>query len=107
MSIPIDPSRAVNGRLRVGDRVDVVVAGDDEVAIVASDLEVLDVLDGRRSGIGATSRSFSVTLAVDAHQSLILTAALADGDLVLTRVTGAPSARDVAPLSVAWADSPR
>jgi hypothetical protein len=41
-----------------------------------------------------------VTLAVDARESQLLAAALADGDFVLTRVTGAPSAADLPPLAI-------
>ena len=41
-----------------------------------------------------------VTLAVDARESQLLAGALAHGDFVLTRVTGAPSAADLPPLVV-------
>ena len=36
MSIPIDPSRAVGGRLAAGDRIDVLFAGDHEVSIIVA-----------------------------------------------------------------------
>jgi Flp pilus assembly protein CpaB len=99
MSIPVDRSRAVNGKLAAGDRVDVVVAGDDEVTIVVAGAEVLDV-DGD-DAFGTRRGELRVTLAVDARESQLLTAALADGDFVLTRVTGAPSSADLAPLVTA------
>ena len=37
ISIPVDPARAVGGRLAAGDRVDVLVADDDGVAIIVPD----------------------------------------------------------------------
>ena len=99
MSIPVDRARAVNGKLAPGDRVDVVVAGDDEVTIVVAGAEVLDV-DGD-DAFGTRRGEVRVTLAVDARESQLLTAALADGDFVLTRVTGAPSSADSPPLVTA------
>jgi len=99
MTIPVDRARAVNGKLAPGDRVDVVVAGDDEVAIVVAGAEVLDV-DGD-DAFGTRRGEVRVTLAVDARQSQLLAAALADGDFVLTRVTGAPSSSDLPPLVTA------
>jgi Flp pilus assembly protein CpaB len=96
MSIPVDRARAVNGDLAPGDRVDVVVAGDDAVSIVVADAEVLGVDDD--DALGARRGEVRVTLAVDARESQLLAAALADGDFVLTRVTGSPSAADLPPL---------
>jgi Flp pilus assembly protein CpaB len=98
MSIPVDRARAVNGELAAGDRVDVVVAGDEEIAIVVAGAEVLDVDDD--DAFGTRRGEVRVTLAVDARQSQLLAAALADGDFVLTRVTGAPSSADLPPLAV-------
>jgi Flp pilus assembly protein CpaB len=99
MSIPVDRARAVNGKLAPGDRVDVVAAGDDEVTIVVAGAEVLDVDDD--DAFGTRRGEVRVTLAVDARESQLLTAALAGGDFVLTRVTGAPSSADVPPLVTA------
>src|SRR5262245_44649120 len=98
MSIPVDRARAVNGNLAPGDRVDVVLARDDAVTIVVAGAEVLDV-DGK-DAFGARRGEVRVTLAVDARESQLLTAALADGDFVLTRVTGAPSSADLPPLAI-------
>lgn len=101
MSIPIDPARAVNGRLEPGDRVDVLVATEHEVAIVVADAEVLDVNDPADGGVLGGARSeFGVTLAVDARESQLLAAAIADGDVFVARVTGAPSAAGVPPLPI-------
>ena len=82
MSIPIDPSRAVGGHLATGDRVDVLFAGDHQVSIIVRDAEVLAVDAKGRGGIGETSSPFTVTIAVDAPQSQLLAAAIADGDIV-------------------------
>jgi Flp pilus assembly protein CpaB len=98
MSIPVDRARAVNGNLAPGDRVDVVVAGDDAVTIVVAGAEVLDVDDD--DAFGTRRGEVRVTLAVDARESQLLAAALADGDFVLTRVTGAPSSADLPPLAI-------
>src|SRR4051794_38377882 len=37
MSIPIDPARAVGGRLAAGDRIDVLFAGQQAVSIIVAD----------------------------------------------------------------------
>ena len=66
MSIPIDPSRAVGGRLATGDRIDVLFAGDHEVSIIVRDAEVIAIDAKGRGGIGETSSPFTVTIAVDA-----------------------------------------
>jgi Flp pilus assembly protein CpaB len=98
MSIPVDRARAVNGNLAPGDRVDVVVAADDAVSIVVAGAEVLDVDDD--DAFGTRRGEVRVTLAVDARESQLLAAAISDGDFVLTRVTGAPSAADLPPLTI-------
>jgi Flp pilus assembly protein CpaB len=97
MSIPIDPARAVGGRLVAGDRVDVVFAGTREVSIIVAGAEVLAVDARGRGGIGETASPFTVTLAVTAEQSQLLTAAIADGDVSITRTTGARSAAGTQP----------
>ena len=102
MSIPIDPARAVGGDLEAGDRVDVVLAGQHEIAIVVAGGEVLAVDRGDGGTFTASSDRLTVTLAVDARESQLLTAGLADGDLAITRVTGARSATGTPPLPVEW-----
>ena len=89
MSIPIDPSRAVGGHLATGDRIDVLFAGDREVSIIVRDAEVIAVDAKGRGGIGETNSPFTVTIAVNAAQSQLLAAAIADGDISLARTTGA------------------
>lgn len=97
MSIPIDPSRAVGGRLATGDRIDVLFAGDREVSIIVRDAEVIAIDAKGRGGIGETSSPFTVTIAVDARESQLLAAAIADGDISLARTTGARSSKGTAP----------
>jgi pilus assembly protein CpaB len=101
MSIPIDPSRAVGGRLAAGDRVDVLFAGQQAVSIIVADAPVLAVDARGRGGIGESASPFTVTIGVTARQSQLVAAAVADGELSLARTTGADSARGVAPESPA------
>jgi Flp pilus assembly protein CpaB len=97
MSVPIDPARAVGGRLAAGDRVDVLFAGEQAVAIIVADAPVLAV-DARGSGgIGESASPFTVTIAVTVHQSQLVAAAVADGEISLALTTGARSARGAAP----------
>jgi pilus assembly protein CpaB len=100
MSIPIDPSRAVGGRLAAGDRVDVLFAGEHAVSIIVADAEVLAVDARSRAGIGESTSPFMVTIAVNAQQSQLVAAAIADGNISLARTTGARSARGTAPQSL-------
>ena len=100
MSVPIEPERAAGGRLAVGDRVDVVFAGQREASIIVADARVLAVDEPGRGGIGEVARPFTVTLAVNARQSQLLAAAIADGEVSLTRTTGAESARGTPPLDL-------
>jgi Flp pilus assembly protein CpaB len=89
MSIPLDPSVAVSGRLAAGDRVDVLAADQKGAAIIVADAEVLGVDARERGGIGESSSPFTVTIAVDAPQSMLVAAAIADGHISIARTTGA------------------
>jgi Flp pilus assembly protein CpaB len=100
MSIPIDPSRAVGGRLGAGDRIDVLFAGQQAVSIIVADAPVLAVDARGRGGIGESSSPFTVTIAVTPRQSQLVAAAVADGEISLARTTGAESARGTAPQSL-------
>ena len=100
MSIPIDPARAVGGRLEAGDRVDVLFAGEQAVSIIVADAPVLAVDARGRGGIGESASPFTVTIAVDARQSELVAAAVADGEISLARTTGADSARGTTPQSL-------
>ena len=88
MSIPIDPARAVSGRLAAGDRVDVLFTAHDRVSIIVSDAKVLAVDERQRGGIGESTSPFTVTIAVDTPQSLLVAAAIADGNISIARTTG-------------------
>ncbi len=101
MSIPIDPARAVNGELEAGDRVDVILAGNREVAIIVADAEVLSVSrPDRGSAFGGIDDKFTLTLAVDAYESQLVAGGLAGGDIVITRTTGARPAEPTPPLPI-------
>ena len=100
MTFPIDRTRAVNGDLQPGDRVDVIYAGDREVEIIIAAAEVLAVNDDGGGALDAGLEQFSITLAVDAEQSQLLTAAVTDGDVMLARSTGAEGAADERPLPI-------
>jgi pilus assembly protein CpaB len=97
MSVPIDPARAVGGRLAAGDRVDVLFAGARAASIIVADAPVLAVDARGRGGIGESASPFTVTLAVSAPQSQLVAAALADGELSLVRSTGASPAGSTDP----------
>jgi Flp pilus assembly protein CpaB len=92
MSIPVEPSHAVAGRLAVGDRIDVLVAGSGDVSMVVADAEVLAVDERARGGIGESSSPFTVTIAVDVEASRDVAAAIADGGISIARTTGAQRA---------------
>jgi Flp pilus assembly protein CpaB len=101
MSIAIDPARAVNGELEAGDRVDVILASSDAVSIIVADAEVLGVgRPDRGAAFGGVDDKFTVTLAVDAHESQLVAAGIAGGDIVVTRTTGARPAGSTPPLAV-------
>lgn len=100
MSIPIDASLAVAGRLAPGDRVDILFAGTSEASIIVGDARVLAVDQKAQGGIGGTSSPFTVTIAVDAAASQRLAAAIADGDISIARTTGARSSAGLSPLSL-------
>jgi Flp pilus assembly protein CpaB len=101
VSIPIEPARAVNGDLSAGDRVDVLLANEREVAIIIADAEVLDVSDpARETGFGEVQRDFTLTLAVDARGAQLLAVAITDGDILVARSTGAKSAAGAPALPV-------
>jgi pilus assembly protein CpaB len=100
MSIPIDPARAVGGRLAAGDRVDVLFAGERAVSIIVADAEVLAIDARGRGGIGESASPFTVTIAVSARQSQLVAAAVADGNISLARTTGSVSSKGTVPESL-------
>ena len=101
MSVAIDPSRAVNGELEAGDRVDVILAGNHEVSIIVADAEVLSLgRPNRGSAFAGVDGKFTVTLAVDARESQLVAAGIAGGDIVITRTTGSRPAASTPPLPI-------
>jgi Flp pilus assembly protein CpaB len=91
MSFAIDKSRALDGQLSPGDRVDVISvdARTDEARYVATNVEVLRVGGGASNGPLTANDSITITLTVDEHNALDLAAALHEKDLTLVRATGA------------------
>lgn len=91
MSVPLDPAHAVGGRLRVGDRVDVIEVDDAGARYVATDVEVIGVTDVASGGaLGGGLTSYSVTLSVDDVTALRLAAGIRSDRLQVVRSTGAP-----------------
>jgi Flp pilus assembly protein CpaB len=97
MSIPVDPARAVSGRLARGDRVDVIFTDSHQVSIIVSDAAVIAVDARGRGGIEGSTSAFTVTIAVSTSQSQTLAAAIADGNLSIARTTGALSSEGTPP----------
>ncbi len=97
MSIPVDPARAVSGRLARGDRVDVLFSDSHQVSIIVSDAAVIAVDARSRGGIEGSTSAFTVTIAVSTIQSQVLAAAIADGNLSIARTTGAVSSQGTPP----------
>lgn len=94
MSIPIDPSHAVGGHLRPGDRVDVIVTDDGVALYVATDVQVVRVADRGGGGALGGLSPFSVTVAVDGESVLLIAAAMRSGDIEIVRSNGASPAPD-------------
>jgi Flp pilus assembly protein CpaB len=90
MSIPIDQSRAVSGRLVRGDTVDIILVKDGISAYIATGVEVLEVPGSETNALGART-GYAPTVAVDATQALLIAAALDGGEVHIVRSTGAPA----------------
>jgi Flp pilus assembly protein CpaB len=106
VSIPIDPSRAVAGDLSAGDRADVIMAGDREVAIIIAGAEVLAVNGPDDGTFGQAEDELAITLAVNAEEAQLLAAAVTDGDILVARSTGSSSAKDTPPLPIETIERP-
>ena len=88
MSLPVASSYALGGELRVGDRVDVLVATETAAVFVATDIEILTANLGSTGALDAGAST--VTLAVDADVARSLASALERGNVHLLRSNGAP-----------------
>lgn len=91
MSVPIDPSHAVGGGLRVGDRVDVIEVHDGGARYVATDVAVIGVAEAASGGALGGLGAYSITLAVDDATALRLAVGLRGDRLEIVRSTGAPA----------------
>jgi Flp pilus assembly protein CpaB len=89
MSFPIPRSRAVNGALDAGDRIDVLAVqrNTGRAGYVASTLEVLD-FRSQESGPLQESDDASITIAVDAPAAARIASAIETGTITLVRATG-------------------
>jgi Flp pilus assembly protein CpaB len=87
MSVPIEQSRAVDGRLAPGDSVDIVLVEDGVATYIATAVEVLDVPGSDTNALGART-GYAPTLAVDATQALRIASALDIGEVHIIRSTG-------------------
>jgi Flp pilus assembly protein CpaB len=89
MSIPVAREHAAGGRLRPGDRVDVIDVADGEPTYAVTGAEVLAVGNESAGALDASPGRFHVVVAVDDQEALRLAAALADEKLEVIRSTGA------------------
>jgi Flp pilus assembly protein CpaB len=90
MSIPVAPERAVGGKLRAGDRVDVYSTGNRSAAI-ANNVEVLDATR-LSSGPLRASDTQTIVLAVTAEQASRIATVVGSPDIVIVQATGASTA---------------
>ncbi len=91
MSIPLAAEQAADGRIEVGDRIDVIQAGDDGARYVLVGAEVIGRSSSGGGGIvSAGSGDLVLSVVVDDQQALAVAAALHDGELTAVRSTGAP-----------------
>lgn len=88
MSVPVDPAHAVGGRLRAGDRIDVIEVTAEGATYIALGLHVLDVADRTGGALGGLS-PYSVTVSVDAETALRLANAMRSDAIEIVRSTGA------------------
>lgn len=105
MSLTLPLSRAADGTLRAGDRVDVISAGGGAAAYVLTDVPVLAVR-GLSGGLGGAAE-LTTTLAVDEEGALRLAAAVDGQGVQLVRATGAPPAQEGAEVRLGADETPR
>lgn len=88
MSIPVDAEHAVGGELAAGDRIDLIVVGDEGPRYVLAAAEVVAVSSVGELGALA-SGDFYIVVAIDAEQALLVAEAIRDGRIEVVRSTGA------------------
>jgi Flp pilus assembly protein CpaB len=92
-SFSVDRDRAVDGRLRQGDRVDVFVTVDERTTAVAEDMQLVDVRE-RDGGSFASGGELTVTVAItDPDLRADLIHAAREGEVTLVRSTHLRDAR--------------
>jgi Flp pilus assembly protein CpaB len=87
MSIPIDAEHAVGGELGSGDRIDLILVGDEGPRYVLAAAEVLAVSPTGELG-ALTTGDFYIVVAVDADEALLVAEAIRDGRIEVIRSTG-------------------
>ena len=96
MSIPLEAAQAANGRIEIGDQVDVIVTTSDAGSrYVLSGAAVVDrSTDGGGGGLvgSAGSSELVISVEVDADQALELAAAIDAGTITVVRSTGVVAA---------------
>jgi Flp pilus assembly protein CpaB len=91
VSFAVGPEHAVAGAVRPGDRIAVLVSGQDQTPkVVANNLQVVDI---KNSGGGlAGGPQLVITVAADANQAVGVAAATNPDNVTVVRTTGvAPS----------------
>ncbi|MFZ4515230.1 MAG: RcpC/CpaB family pilus assembly protein [Acidimicrobiia bacterium] len=95
VSLPIAPERAVGGRLRAGDRVDVYTSGQ-RGALISNNVEVLEVIKTDKGPLTARD-TITIVLAVDSEQANKIAPIVGSQDVVLVQTTGAPTNKATPP----------
>ncbi len=91
LSIPIEVDKAVGGKIRETDLVDIIAVEKGQVWIPAAGLEVLDdgSGDGSSSILGGSSGNDYLTVAVTADEAVAVAFASSTADIFVLRSTGA------------------
>jgi len=93
LSIPVERSRAVDGLLQAGEKVDVLATyatgGAGETLVVARDAEVRRIDNGSKTGLTASDETVLVLAVPDADAALAVTHASQAGKVTVVRSTGA------------------
>jgi Flp pilus assembly protein CpaB len=92
LSLPIERSRAVDGLLQPGEKVDVLATyadgGPGETVVVTRDAEVRRVDSGSHTALGATDDTILVLAIADPDEALAVAHASQAGKVTVIRSTG-------------------
>ena len=95
MSFTVPRDRAVDGRLRSGDRIDVFVTRDEDTRAVLEHIQVIHVREATGPSLVANA-DLTVTVALeDASRRVDLIDAVRTGDVTLVRTTDAAPTNEV------------